>query len=130
VAAIRCLLSTSEDTVGKLLGVFDVFERYAKGKMTVNNCYAIFILCNGSDDELHEMKMHYRHSFRMHLRDAVVKRNQGTMLDNESDGVEFAKVTSDMFQDALRSCDKICHHFQAQCSRAVERSGAKAGEGL
>jgi hypothetical protein len=71
IASIRCLLQTNEGMVGKLMGVFDVFAEYARGKMTLNNCYAIFILVAGSGEELHEMKMHYRHSFTFHLRDAI-----------------------------------------------------------
>jgi hypothetical protein len=118
-----------ENTIAKLVGVFEVFDRYARGKMTLNNCHAPFVLVNGSDDENHETKMHYRHSFHMFLRDEVVAQNKGTTLDLDADGVEFAKVTPRMFEDALRKCPKICEVFGAQLTRVAEKSGVREGEG-
>ena len=57
VASIRILLQTYETPLQKLVGVFDIFDQYARGKMTVNNSYAIFILTAGSDEQVHTMKV-------------------------------------------------------------------------
>ena len=61
IASIRVLLQSYESPLAKLAGVFDVFDKYARGKMTVKNCHAVFVLTAGSDAELHECKMYYNH---------------------------------------------------------------------
>ena len=134
VASVRVLLKPTESTIAKLLGVFEVFEQYARGKITLGNCQAVFVLANGSDQELHEMKMHYRHSFRAYLQDALLKENKkenknATIDLSGGSAVEFAKVTRDVFEDALRKCPKIVQVFGEHVSSAVESSGAAEGEG-
>ncbi|GMH97998.1 hypothetical protein TrST_g1248 [Triparma strigata] len=127
IASIRVLLLSYESTINKLIGIFDVFDQYARGKMTVKNCHIIFTLTAGSDEELHACKMHYNHSFRNYLRDVIVKQNAGTTLDMHADAVEFFKITREVFGDALRVCPKIVEIFEAQVDRCYEKSGVAKG---
>ena len=91
------------------------------------SCHAIFVLTASSDQELHACKMHYNHTFKNHLRDVILERNRGTTLSLDSQGVEYFKITKDIFAEALNNSPKIVESYQKQMERAFERGGFKPG---
>ena len=126
LASIRVLLQSYESTIQKLVGIFEIFEKYARGKMTVKNCHAPFILVALSDDRLHAMKMHYNHSFKNYLKDVILLRKKST-LELDSDAVEFCKVTKEIFEEALSKCPKIVDHFADNIEHILRLSGVQQG---
>ena len=66
-------------------------------------------------------------SFKNHLRDAILRHNRGTTLSLDSAGVEYFKVTGNIFTEALGRCPKIVEQFQKQIEKCYERGGLKLG---
>jgi hypothetical protein len=126
IASIRVLLQSYESTTEKLVGIFEIFDKYARGKMTIKNCHAPFSLVALSDESLHAMKMHYNHSFKNYLKDVILLRKKST-LELDSDGVEFCKVTKEIFQEALSKCPKIVDHFAENIENILRLSGVRPG---
>jgi len=126
IASIRVLLQSYESPIQKLVGVFEIFDKYARGKMTVKNCHAPFILVALNDERLHAMKMYYNHSFKNYLKDVIFLRKKST-LELDSDGVEFCRVTKEIFQEALGRCPKIVSYFATNIEHILKLSGVQPG---
>jgi len=130
IASIRVLLQGYESPIQKLVGVFEIFFKFARGKMTVKNCHAPFILVASNDEQLHQMKMYYNHSFKNHLRDVIIKYKRST-LEIDSDGVEYCKITTEIFHEALKKCPKIVENFKNCVDDIMTLSGSQPGmEGI
>jgi len=128
VASIRALHFENEPPAKKIIGIFEVFEKYTPGKLTAKNCNVVFTIVSGSEEEKHAMNVCYRHNFVNYLLDAIRRRNKNSTLDLTTDTVEFAKVNRENFAEAInRSAGNekgIVKLFGRQCRMTKRRSGA------
>ena len=135
IASIRALVFDGEPATDKIIGIFEVFEKYMpQNKITSKNCNVIFSIVSGSEEEKHAMNTAFRHSFSNYLRDATRKRNRNSTLDFDTDTVQFAKVSKVMFAEAVRKSARdvkgIVKLFEAQCERTRRKSGAVPRDNL
>jgi len=127
IASIRALVYDTETPSNKLIGIFEIFEKYAPlNKITTKNCNLIFTIVSGSEEEKHAMNTAYRHSFVNYLRDVTRKNNRNSTLDLTTENVEFAKINKKIFTEAVkRSANDrkgAVKLFQQQCRRSKKKS--------